>query len=112
MRLTRIDTEKEVLKTMVEVYCKGQKHEGYEKHEESERKRKPNLCKECESLVQYAWKRLDYCRFGEQKTFCEDCPVHCYSPKMRTQVKQVMRYSGPRMLIYHPIIAIKHMFKK
>lgn len=107
MRSNRIDTEKRVLKTMVEVYCRGQKHEVNEKAE-----RKPNLCEECESLVRYAWKRLDYCRFGEQKTFCEDCPVHCYSPKMRIQVKQVMRYSGPRMLIYHPIIAIKHMFKK
>jgi hypothetical protein len=107
MRLNRIDTEKRVLKTMVEVYCRGHKHEKHEKPE-----RKSSLCKECQSLVQYAWKRLDYCRFGEQKTFCEDCPVHCYSPKMRIQVKQVMRYSGPRMLIYHPIIAIKHMFKK
>ncbi|MBP1907715.1 hypothetical protein J2Z32_004396 [Paenibacillus turicensis] len=63
MRLNRIDTEKRVLKTMVEVYCRGQKHEKHEEHEKLERK--SSLCDECQSLVRYAWKRLDHCRFGE-----------------------------------------------
>ncbi len=41
--------------------------------------------------------------------FCSKCPIHCYKPKMREHIREVMRYSGPRMIFYHPIIAIKHM---
>lgn len=28
---------------------------------------------------------------------------------MRDQIREVMRFSGPRMLFYHPIIALRHM---
>jgi hypothetical protein len=29
---------------------------------------------------------------------------------MREKVKEVMRYSGPRMLLHHPILALRHVF--
>ena len=35
--------------------------------------------------------------------------VHCYQPQMREQIRQVMRYSGPRMLFHHPVMAIRHL---
>ncbi len=28
---------------------------------------------------------------------------------MREKVKKVMKYSGPRMLLHHPILAIHHV---
>jgi hypothetical protein len=28
---------------------------------------------------------------------------------MRDRVKEVMRFSGPRMLLRHPILAIRHL---
>lgn len=67
------------------------------------------LCPDCLALLQYAHKRLDHCRFGEEKTFCEQCPVHCYSRDMRAKIKEVMRYAGPRMLLHHPFLAVKHI---
>ena len=30
---------------------------------------------------------------------------------MRAKIKQVMRYSGPRMIFSHPIIAMKHVIE-
>ncbi len=42
----------------------------------------------------------------KKKTFCANCKVHCYKPQMREQIRQVMRFSGPRMLLYHPVLAI------
>ena len=45
----------------------------------------------------------------EEKTFCANCKVHCYKPEMREQIRQVMRFSGPRMLLYHPFLAIWHL---
>ncbi len=29
---------------------------------------------------------------------------------MRQKMRQVMRYAGPRMLFYHPLIALRHLF--
>lgn len=60
-------------------------------------------------LYTYAIKRLEKCRYGEQKPACKQCPVHCYQPKMREQMKVIMRWSGPKMLFHHPILAIRHL---
>lgn len=69
------------------------------------------LCRECRELLEYACARLDHCPFGEGKTACKSCRVHCYKPEMRQRMKLVMRYAGPRMIIYHPLAALRHLFE-
>ncbi len=91
-----IDREKQTVGMMIRLYCR--KHEGNKE-----------LCAECAKLLEYAEKRLDRCKFGEQKPTCKRCPIHCYQPRMRERMRQVMRWAGPRMLLYHPITAIRHM---
>ncbi len=59
-------------------------------------------------LKTYAFKRIEKCPFAATKTFCSNCHVHCYEAKMRSLIRQVMRYSGPRMIFYHPLIAVSH----
>jgi len=61
------------------------------------------------ALKAYADKRLDKCVFGEEKPACKQCPVHCYQPARREEMKQVMRWAGPRMLWRHPILTIRHL---
>lgn len=63
----------------------------------------------CKELLEYSRERLDKCPFGEGKTICTKCPVHCYRQEMRQKIRTVMRYSGPRMLYKHPVIAIQHL---
>ena len=84
---------------MVHLYCR--KQHGV----------KRNLCPECAELLQYAMLRSDKCPFMETKTFCSNCRVHCYKPEMRERIREVMRFSGPRMLLYHPIMAIRHVIE-
>ena len=67
------------------------------------------LCTQCKELLEYANERLEKCLFGEGKTTCAKCPVHCYRPEMRQRIRAVMRYSGPRMIYRHPIMAIRHL---
>ena len=55
---------------------------------------------------------MDSCPFMETKTFCSKCQVHCYKKDMREKIKEVMRFSGPRMLFHHPIIAIRHLIER
>ncbi len=45
----------------------------------------------------------------ETKTFCSNCKAPCYSPKMKEKIKQIMKFSGPRMLFHHPLLVISHM---
>lgn len=91
----RIEREKKVVKRMIEFYCRKK-----EKNKE--------LCEECRSLLVYACKRLDRCKYGEHKSSCRNCPIHCYKQDMRDRMRKVMRFSGPRMLLYHPLEAIRH----
>jgi hypothetical protein len=67
-----------------------------------------DLCPECHGLLEYATRRLQRCRFGVNKPTCANCPVHCYHPERRAQIKRVMRYAGPRMLWRHPILSLQH----
>lgn len=62
-----------------------------------------------QALNAYADKRLDKCVFGENKPACKQCPVHCYQPAKREEMKQIMRWAGPRMLWRHPILTIRHL---
>ena len=95
---TRRKKEKEVLEEMIAIYCHG--NHGT--------KKKDGLCPECAKLNEYAQMRTDKCPFMETKTFCSNCKVHCYKPEMRAKIKEVMRYAGPRMMFYHPLLAILH----
>lgn len=80
---------------MVSIYCRGHH-------------RRQDLCSDCQALLDYALRRLELCKFGNGKTSCRKCPVHCYKPEMKNRIRKVMRYSGPRLLLYHPLVTIRH----
>jgi len=67
------------------------------------------LCPACRDLHDYARRRLDRCRFGDDKPTCAHCTVHCYKADMRERIRQVMRWAGPRMLLRHPILSLRHL---
>jgi len=93
----RISREFKTIRAMITLYC-------HDHHEPGSR-----LCPECRALLDYSELRLEKCPFQENKTTCANCTVHCYSRSMREKVKQVMRYSGPRMTYRHPILAFFHL---
>jgi len=67
------------------------------------------LCDDCTELKNYAFQRLLLCPFQDDKPVCSNCAVHCYKSDMRLRVKDVMRFSGPRMMLKHPYLAIMHL---
>ncbi len=95
----RIEEEKTVVRLMIRLYCR--KHEGNK-----------TLCPKCEELMFYANGRLDRCHYGSKKPTCRKCPIHCYRPEMKERIKIVMRWAGPRMILYHPVAAIKHLLRE
>ena len=95
----KIQKETEVVTLMIGLYCK-RKHHG-----------SGGLCAVCSELLEYVKLRRSKCPWGDNKPFCSNCRIHCYQPQMRQRIKDVMRFSGPRMLLYHPVIAIRHLME-
>lgn len=100
MKMDRIEREKRVVGRMIGLYCRA--HHGT----------RGVLCPSCAEHFAYACRRLERCRFGEEKPPCEVCRVHCYAPDYRTRIRTVMRYAGPRMLLYSPLDALWHLLRR
>ncbi|MCI5772964.1 MAG: nitrous oxide-stimulated promoter family protein [Erysipelotrichaceae bacterium] len=64
-----------------------------------------------DELIRYALAKIDKCPMMAEKSFCSKCKIHCYQEPYRFQIKKVMRYSGPRMMINHPWLVIKHILR-
>lgn len=94
--------EKSIIKLMIKIYCKG----NCDKNNQNE------MCFSCKNLLNYANEKIDKCPFIESKTFCSKCKIHCYDELNRKQIKKVMKYSGPRMLFYNPVLVFKHLLSK
>ena len=84
---------------MVHIYCKA--------HHLGKDQQAP--CAQCAEFILYANEKLDRCPYGQNKPTCNKCPIHCYKKEQREQARRIMRYAGPRMLLKHPILAIKHL---
>lgn len=95
----KIDRENRVIELMINIYCE-------KKHNHSE-----ELCDECRELLDYAHKRLTFCKFGNEKGTCAKCPIHCYKKDMKLKIREVMKFSGPRLIIYRPIEFLRHIFE-
>jgi hypothetical protein len=93
----RIAREHRTIEAMVRLYCRGHHGVGSE------------ICLGCRELLSYAGRRLVKCPFGERKPACSNCPIHCYNPDMREQIRAAMRYASPRMLWRHPVLAAFHL---
>jgi hypothetical protein len=96
----RIEREQRTVELMIGMFCRGR------------HKQEKGLCADCTALVEYSRRRTEKCRFGDEKPVCIHCPVHCYKPDMRERIRDVMRYSGPKMMFRHPYLGIMHLIDK
>jgi hypothetical protein len=93
----RIVRERRTIDAMFLIYCRANHRPQH------------GLCAACQSLQAYAMDRLDHCVFKDDKPTCLSCPVHCYKKEMRAQIREVMKFAGPRMLARHPVLAVLHL---
>jgi hypothetical protein len=93
----RLDRERRTVAAMIRLFCHAQHGGGRE------------LCAACADLLRYAEARLAHCPFHAEKPACAYCPVHCYAPKQREQIRTVMCFAGPRMFWRHPVRALRHL---
>lgn len=81
--MSRVQREQQTIEQMITLYCR--KKEGNKE-----------LCSQCKELIEYAHTRLSRCPFGEKKSTCRLCTIHCYKPEMKEQMRKVMRFTGAK----------------
>ncbi|PSW56611.1 nitrous oxide-stimulated promoter family protein [Photobacterium leiognathi] len=90
------------ISVMIKIYCSNH-HQNTTKND--------GLCESCYSFQCYVKQRLDRCPYGVEKPTCRRCPIHCYKPEQKVKSQTIMRYSGPKMMYKHPIMAITHLIE-
>jgi hypothetical protein len=93
----RRSRELRTITLMMRIYCRA--------HHST----RDELCDECAELLAYSAKRLAACPFKVYKPSCKMCKIHCYQAARRAQIRRVMRYAGPRMLLRNPYLALAHL---
>lgn len=58
----------------------------------------PSLCPTCTKLLAHALVKRSTCPL-DPKPACKHCPQHCYHPTYREQIREVMKYSGSRLVL-------------
>ncbi len=66
------------------------------------------LCPECTKLLHHAFVKRQHCPY-DPKPACKDCPSHCYAKSYRQQIREVMRFSGRKLLLSGRLDYIFHL---
>jgi len=104
-----------VLLQFTAVYCR-EKHDDDRSviaTDESELQRLPlqkyPVCHECCEFLLYAFERRLRCPL-EERPVCKHCHVHCYEPRQREKVREIMRFSGQYLIKRGRLDLLWHYF--
>ena len=67
-----------------------------------------DLCGDCRRLLAHAFVKRAHCPM-ETKPQCKHCPVHCYHPTYRAQIREAMKYSGRKMVLSGRLDYLLHL---
>jgi len=98
----RLEQDEKTLVAMARIYCYGHHHIS---------RQSKALCLECSSALAYSLERTRKCPQKHRGT-CDTCQIQCYKPAMREKIRTIMAYSGPRMIAHHPVMALRHLYRK
>lgn len=57
-----------------------------------------SICGSCSKLLAHAFVKRAHCPF-HPKPACKHCQSHCYQPSYRSQIREVMRFSGRKLVL-------------
>ena len=69
-----------------------------------------SLCPECATFMQYAVARRLKCPLEAEKPTCKHCRIHCYNKANLEKVKEIMAYSGMKLMLRGRLDYIWHYF--
>lgn len=88
-----------VLINFVRVYCTARHDDQVKAGVEVEEIAKETLlCPDCAGLVAHALEKRRKCPF-DPKPSCKHCHIHCYSKEYRARIREIMAFSGRKMIM-------------
>ena len=95
----------------VEVFCSG-------KHADTEKQPfllpqvlgERLLCPECAAFMAYAIAKRMKCPLEVEKPSCKHCRIHCYAKAEREKVREIMAYSGRKLMLRGRFDYVWHYF--
>ncbi len=100
-----INRDLRTLAQFIRIYCKHKHPEaprvtfalkGFDL--EALRLTKLELCGGCAKLLAHAFVKRAHCPFNP-KPACKHCQSHCYQPVYREQIREVMKFSGRKLVL-------------
>jgi hypothetical protein len=67
------------------------------------------LCLECTKIAKHALEKRCNCPL-EPKPSCKRCRIHCYSTDYRARIREIMAFSGRRMMLRGRLDYLKYYF--
>ena len=112
---TSLNKDLKTLARFIDLYCSCKHASGLRTRaeipgfdvEEIARK-KVTLCPECTKLLTHAFVKRSRCPMNP-KPQCKHCTRHCYHPNYRDTIREVMRFSGKRMMMTGRLDYIFHL---
>jgi len=93
-----------ILARFIELFCQA-KHDRKESGAvaapevlQSGKNRRLVLCQECAELLEHGIKKRTLCPLAP-KPACKNCHIHCYTPEYRQRIREIMAYSGRKMVL-------------
>lgn len=99
-----------ILGTFTEVWCRGHKHNQRTPLQLPGNIRPVQLCPECSAFLHYAVTKRLKCPLEAEKPSCKHCKIHCYAAEQRELAKQIMAWSGRRLLLRGRLDYLWHYF--
>jgi len=115
IRAKRLNKDLKTLALFISLYCRH--HHGQADKATPEVKgldvesiagREISLCADCRKLLTHAFVKRTHCQM-DPKPQCKHCPVHCYHATYREQIREVMKFSGKKMLFGGRIDYLFHL---
>jgi hypothetical protein len=111
-QLTNAQTKDlKLLFNFVRIYC-GAKHGDQIKTNIQVKNitvRETYLCRECAEVARHALAKRRNCLL-EPKPSCKKCIVHCYGRDYRERIREIMAFSGRRMILRGRLDYLRHYF--
>lgn len=112
----RVLKDLRILVKFIEVYCHGLHHDESGRLDvtlktcdiQVLKSKRLRLCPGCQKLLTHALVKRTVCQM-DPKPPCKHCPKHCYHPIYREQIREVMKYSGRKLVMRGRIDYLLHL---
>jgi hypothetical protein len=72
-------------------------------------RKRGTLCPDCAELLEHGIRRRSLCPL-DPKPSCKKCHIHCYGPAYRQKIREIMAFSGRKLLLRGRLDYLWHYF--